>query len=542
MKGPEGFVFLESHATMDVDHMAKMTAPGGEAKKRGKGLTLPGHITPLLALHLADVNEDTLAAWFAQESRRSKHQATRALMMFRGFLRWASAQPEYRTFVDRDAGKAPAIMDKLPEMKRRTDALEAAQVAGWWSAVAQLPNPTASAYLRGLLLTGARREELASLRWEDVDFTWNSLTIRDKVEGERVIPLTPYVASLLAGLPRRNEWVFSSTRALRMDAKNQVRRERKHSAKGTAAPEGDLVQASATGHLADPSAAHRCACATVGLEGLTLHGLRRSFASLTEWLEVPTGVVEDAVVLAGGPTASELAGLPTPEPRSSTCLWYEAADAPAGKRIVLDGDGTGPVNNVAVMSAVAPSYAPPGRALIAASCVGLDADDDAARAQLSRWFGSGVGQWRLLRTDPIEWAQHAQPPGSIGGGAFERGMLVYQQGTRQFFFNHAHNEYLQILTEGGLLVGLPCAPHWSWSVRDGRPTFRVPGMCRHAKWQRPRRSACQSSPDVDAGPVRPKLEPPLPARFRRRVSRPRGSLRDAVSPLEGRRAMEKTVQ
>ncbi len=25
MKGPEGFVFLESHATMDVDHMAKMT-------------------------------------------------------------------------------------------------------------------------------------------------------------------------------------------------------------------------------------------------------------------------------------------------------------------------------------------------------------------------------------------------------------------------------------------------------------------------------------------------------------------------------------
>lgn len=28
-----------------------------------------------------------------------------------------------------------------------------------------------------------------------------------------------------------------------------------------------------------------------GLEGLTLHGLRRSFASLTEWLEVPTGVV-----------------------------------------------------------------------------------------------------------------------------------------------------------------------------------------------------------------------------------------------------------
>ena len=29
----------------------------------------------------------------------------------------------------------------------------------------------------------------------------------------------------------------------------------------------------------------------VGLEGLTLHGLRRSFSTLTEWLEIPAGVV-----------------------------------------------------------------------------------------------------------------------------------------------------------------------------------------------------------------------------------------------------------
>ena len=129
-----------------------------------------------------------------------------------------------------------------------------------------------------------------------------------------------------------------------------------------------------------------------------------------------------AVVLAAGPAgSSELAGLPTPEPRSSTCLWYDAAEAPAARRIVLDGDGTGPVNNVAVMSAVAPSYAPPGRALIAASCVGLPGQDDAAldaaaRAQLTAWFGGRVHAWRLLRVDRIEWAQHAQPPGGVGAG------------------------------------------------------------------------------------------------------------------------------
>lgn len=177
-----------------IADMAKMVAAGGLKKKRGEGLTLPGHLFPLMAWRLVDVSEDSLAGWFKGESRRSKHQATRALMMFRGFLRWCATEPEFRALVDRDAGKAPAIMDNLPESKRRTDALESAQVAGWWQAVEQLPNPTASAYLRALLLTGARREEMAALRWDAVDFRWRKLTIADKVGDTRTIPLSGYMA------------------------------------------------------------------------------------------------------------------------------------------------------------------------------------------------------------------------------------------------------------------------------------------------------------------------------------------------------------
>jgi O-antigen ligase len=45
----------------------------------------------------------------------------------------------------------------------------------------------------------------------------------------------------------------------------------------------------------------------------------------------------------------------------------------------------------------------------------------------------------------------------VGAGAFQRAMLVYQQGSRLFFFNHAHNEFLQLLTEGGLLVAVPAS-------------------------------------------------------------------------------------
>ena len=135
-----------------------MATPGGVKKKRGQGLTRQGPIYPLLALQMTEVNEDTLKAWFDRESLAGKHQAARAFMMFKGFLRWCSARPAYRSLIDRDAGKAAAIVESLPGNKRRTDALEAAQLPGWWGAAEQLGNRTASVYLRALLLTGARRE------------------------------------------------------------------------------------------------------------------------------------------------------------------------------------------------------------------------------------------------------------------------------------------------------------------------------------------------------------------------------------------------
>jgi O-antigen ligase len=45
----------------------------------------------------------------------------------------------------------------------------------------------------------------------------------------------------------------------------------------------------------------------------------------------------------------------------------------------------------------------------------------------------------------------------VGVGAYERGMTVYQQSPRIFYFNHAHNEYLQLLAEGGLMLAFPAA-------------------------------------------------------------------------------------
>jgi O-antigen ligase len=45
----------------------------------------------------------------------------------------------------------------------------------------------------------------------------------------------------------------------------------------------------------------------------------------------------------------------------------------------------------------------------------------------------------------------------VGVGAFERAMTVYQRQPHVFYFNHAHNEYLQLLAEGGIVLAVPAA-------------------------------------------------------------------------------------
>jgi phytoene dehydrogenase-like protein len=121
----------------------------------------------------------------------------------------------------------------------------------------------------------------------------------------------------------------------------------------------------------------------------------------------------DVVVATDGPAAAELLGLPAVGSKGASCVWFSAPVPPTDRKlIVLDGDGTGPAGNVAVLSNVAPSYAPPGRALVAAAVAGR-ADPDlepAVRAQLRRWWGAEVDRWEHLRTDAIAHGQPAQPP------------------------------------------------------------------------------------------------------------------------------------
>ncbi len=249
---------------------------GGVKRKRGtrpgeSKKTRPGVLVPLMNMRLAALDADALAAWLDKETKQAPTTAAQAFRALRAFLTWCAKHKTYSATVQAGACQSDNVKNRVPSPKiKKDDSLRKAQIKPWFEAVKKIGNPVIAAYLQGLLLTGARRNELAALRWHDVDFQWKSLTIRDKVEGERTIPLTPYLEHLIATLPRRNEFVFSSPTA-------------------------------ASGRIEEPRIQHVKALKAAAHPALSLHGLRRSFGRLSEWVKVPAGIV--AQIMGHKPSA-----------------------------------------------------------------------------------------------------------------------------------------------------------------------------------------------------------------------------------------------
>lgn len=279
----------------------KFATAGGEPRSRGhrKGesrVTVSGPLHALLVLPLAEINAEAVRAWLDENNKTRPTWTAQAFRSLRAFINWCVEHPEYSQVVQADACTQLSVRRKVAVVKAKEgDCLEREQLRPWFEQVRKQSNPVHVAYLQCLLLTGARRGELAALKWDDVDFKWNSMTIRDKVEGERTIPLTPYVAHLLLDIRRRNETPPPEWRILN-GAKI-------HNDLATWSPSPFVFYStrSASGQIQEPRIAHNKALAAAGLPPLTLHGLRRSFGTLAEWVEAPTGVV--AQIMGHKPSA-----------------------------------------------------------------------------------------------------------------------------------------------------------------------------------------------------------------------------------------------
>ena len=137
---------------------------------------------------------------------------------------------------------------------------------------------------------------------------------------------------------------------------------------------------------------------------------------------------EAVVVATDGRTARRLANpRDIPPFRPVLCWYFEATEPPVDEGIlILDGEGRGPVTNLAVMSQVADTYAPSGRQLISATILGAAQPGmellGRVRSQMREWFGGQVDGWREIESYAIDAALPDQSPGQ--GGVNARSLLT----------------------------------------------------------------------------------------------------------------------
>lgn len=221
----------------------------------------------LLLVPVTSLTPGLLADWLKRETAHRPTYAGLAYRTLRAALNWGTEL--YPGAIPDGLFRASSVKAAVPKGKARNDCLQREQLAAWFAAVQGIANPVMGGYLQALLLTGARRTELMQLRWDDVNLHWNCITLGGR-KSPRQIPLTPHLKALLLQLPRINAWVFASPSAK-------------------------------DGRLQDPHHAHNQALAAAGLPHLTLHGLRRTFGTLAEWVECPTGAV--AQIMGHAPSA-----------------------------------------------------------------------------------------------------------------------------------------------------------------------------------------------------------------------------------------------
>lgn len=132
----------------------------------------------------------------------------------------------------------------------------------------------------------------------------------------------------------------------------------------------------------------------------------RSITSNQEVILNHRTVKADYILLATDPwTVAKLLDLPLP-PRGHdvACCYFAAEKSPIERPLLfLNGDDKGPINHLAVLSDIAPMYAPAGSCLVSTTILSkhMHLSDErlieASVEQLSQWFGSDIFKWKPLQ-------------------------------------------------------------------------------------------------------------------------------------------------
>ncbi|MDH3467593.1 MAG: integrase family protein [Gammaproteobacteria bacterium] len=231
--------------------------PSTEAMYRGR---LAQYLSDWMNRRLDYITRDRVADRHQTITKTSATSANKVMRVLRAIFEYAAGE-----YFD-ECGRARFPDNPVRQLShrriwnketRRDSRLSTQDLPAWFGAVRQLDNVWRD-YLILVLLTGLRRREADSLRWDNINLREGTLTVLETKNGDpHTLPLSDYLLSILEQrrVVSQSPWVFPSRIGSR------------------------------TGHIQEPSKAvqHVRKLASVHF---TIHDLRRTFISVAETVNV----------------------------------------------------------------------------------------------------------------------------------------------------------------------------------------------------------------------------------------------------------------
>ncbi|CAD0183967.1 Integrase [Ruegeria sp. THAF57] len=156
------------------------------------------------SMQITDVTAAHVRSVLARiEDRGASVEAQRAYAYMSKFFIWCMRKKGWIVANPMDLIEKPTVTART-----RDRVLTDAEVASLWTSMGNTPG---DAIIQMLLLTGARRGEIANLKWDDVDLDHKLVTFVDTKNGtDRTIPLSPSAFAILNAQPVAGDFIFST--------------------------------------------------------------------------------------------------------------------------------------------------------------------------------------------------------------------------------------------------------------------------------------------------------------------------------------------
>lgn len=202
------------------------------------------HLDSIKSKKLSSIERGDVKAIHAKVTKKGAYQADKAVALISAVFTYATDQEQFK-------GANPAARIQKNPAVARDRFIQADEMGKFFAALAEVPSDTMRDFFTLALLTGARRDNVCSMAWADVDLEGASWRIAKTKNGTpQNVTLSPEAVVIL------------KTRKDAADSSPFV-----------------FPGRGKTGHLVEPKTAWARLLKAAGIEGLRVHDLRRTLGS-----------------------------------------------------------------------------------------------------------------------------------------------------------------------------------------------------------------------------------------------------------------------